>query len=421
MRTPVKSNLRTALVAVVAALVVCAGAASAGAQGEWPQFGGPSRNFVAKSKGLASSWPEKGPKQLWSRPLGDGHSTIVADGATLYTQYSAGEQESVVALEAATGKTVWEHKYDAPTAGMNYEFGQGPHSSPLLAGDRVFAVGATGKIHALDKKTGKLLWSHDMWKEYNGTRMGRGYSCSPVAYKDLVIVTLGGRGQSLVAFNQKDGAVAWKRQDLEVSPNSHLVANVGGQDQLIAFMGREVAGLDPQTGDLLWSHPHATDFGLNITAPVYGDDGLLFISSAYSGGSRVLKLTRDKDGKTTPAELWFHRRLRVHHTTAVRVGDLVYGSSGDFGPAFLAAVDVKTGRVLWQDRSFSKANLLYADGKLIILDEDGHLGLATPAAEGLKVVAKVPVMEATSWTAPTLVGTKLYLRDRKKIVALDLG
>lgn len=420
MRTPVNVNSRT-VAFFVAAFLVCSSASAARAQGEWPQFGGPARNFVAKAKGLAAAWPEKGPKQLWSRPLGEGHSSIVADGAALYTMYSQGEQEVVVALDAATGKTLWEHKYEAATAGMNYEFGAGPHSTPLVSGDRIFAVGATGKFHALDKKTGRVVWAHDMWKEYNATRMGRGYSCSPVAYKDLVIVTLGGRGQALVAFNQRDGAVAWKRQDLEVSPNSHMVVNVGGQDQLVAFMGREVAGLNPLTGDLLWSHPHATDFGLNITAPVYGDDGLLFLSSAYAGGSRVVRLTRDKDGKTTPTEVWFHRRLRVHHTTAVRVGDLVFGSSGDFGPAFLAAVDVKTGRLLWQDRSFSKANLLYADGKLIILDEDGNLGLATAGEEGLKVISKVPVMDATSWTAPTLVGTRLYLRDRKKIVALDLG
>ena len=395
---------------------------AARAQGGWEQWGGPTRNFVVKTKGLAASWPEKGPRQLWKRDLGEGYSAVVSDGATLYTMYSRGTQEVVVALASDTGKTLWEHTYEADAAGMNFEFGRGPHSTPLVAGGRVFAVGSTGRMHALDSKTGKVAWSHDLWKEYHGTKLERGYSCSPVAYKGTVIVFVGGRGQAVMAFDQRDGRVAWKRQDLELSPNSPLIVNVDGQDQLVAFMGAQVAGLDPSNGDLLWSHPHATDWGLNISPPVWGEDNLLFISSASSGGSRVLKLARDRaSGKTTPTELWFHRRVRVHHTNAVRLGDQVYGSSGDFGPAFVAAVDVKTGQILWQDRSFSKANFILADGKLIILDEDGNLALATAGPAGLKVISKAPLLEKTAWTAPTLVGTKLYVRDRRSIVAVDLG
>jgi len=410
------------LIVLAVALASFFAAADARAQGDWTQWGGPSRNFIAKSKGLASSWPEKGPKQLWSRPLGEGYSAVVADGSALYTMYSEGTQEVAVALDAATGKTLWEYKYDAASPGMNYEFGAGPHATPLVAGERVFAVGSTGKFHALDKKTGKVVWSKDLWKDLGGARMDRGYSCSPVAYKGLVIVTLGGPGQSLVALDQKDGRVVWKKQDFPVSPSSQIVVNVDGQDQLVAFTGSAVAGLDPATGELLWSQPHPTDFGLNITTPVWGDDNLLFVSSAYGGGSRVLRLTRDKaTGKATASEVWFHRRLRVHQTTAVRVGDVVYGSSGDFGPSPLVAVDVKTGQVLWQDRSFAKANLVYADGKFIVLDEDGQLGLATASPAGLKVISKVALLEGRAWTVPTLVGSRLYVRDRKNIMALDLS
>jgi outer membrane protein assembly factor BamB len=113
--------------------------------------------------------------------------------------------------------------------------------------------------------------------------------------------------------------------------------------------------------------------------------------------------------------------MRVHHGTAVRVGDTVYASSGDFGPAFVVAANVKTGDVLWQDRSFSKANFLYADGKLIILDEDGKLALATVSPAGLKVLSQVELLKKISWTAPTLVGTRLYVRDRKTLIALDLS
>jgi outer membrane protein assembly factor BamB len=405
------------LVAVSLFLFGCS--LEARAQSDWLQFGGPTRDFVSTSKGLAAAWPATGPKQLWSRPLGEGYSAILVNGNTLYTMYGQGQQEIVIALAADTGKTIWEHKYDAPHAGMNYEYGAGPHSTPLLVGDLLYTVGSIGKLLAIDKKTGKVAWSHDMWTEYGGTKMDRGYSASPIAYKNTIIMPLGGKGQTLIAFNQKDGSVAWKNQTLDMSPSSPMIINVNGQDQLIAFLGRVVAGIDPNNGDLLWSHPHATEWGLNISMPVWSSDNLLFISSAYSGGSRVLKLTQ-KDGKTTADELWFHRRMRLHHGTAIRIGDYVYGSSGDFGPAFFAAVNVKTGEIAYQDRSLPKSNLVLADGKLIILDEDGNLALANATPTELKVISKTSVLKNLAWTVPTLVGTKLYLRDRRTIAALDL-
>ena len=134
----------------------------------------------------------------------------------------------------------------------------------------------------------------------------------------------------------------------------------------------------------------------------------------------MLKLTQ-KEGKTTAEELWFNNRMRIHHGTAIRIGDYVYGSSGDFGPAFFAAINVKTGEIAYQDRTFPKTNFVLADGKLIILDEDGNLALATATPKELKVISKVSVLKNLAWTAPTLVGTKLYLRDRRTIAALDLS
>ena len=401
-------------------VLLCLSFVNAHAQSDWLQWGGPNRDFTSPAKGLAASWPATGPKQLWSRPLGAGHSAILASGNTLYTMYSQGDQEVVIALAADTGKTIWEHKYSAPPAGLNLEYGAGPHATPLLVGDLLYSVGATGKLFALDKKNGKVVWSHDLWTEYNGRKMDRGYSCSPVAYKNTIILTLGGQGQTLIAFNQKDGSVAWKNQSLDLSPSSPMVINVNGQDQLIVFLGKVIGGFDPNNGNLLWSHPHVTDWGLNITMPVWGPDNLLFISSAYNGGSRVLKLTQ-KDGKTAVEEVWFNNRLRIHHGTAIRVGDYVYGSSGDFGPAFFAAANVKTGELLFQDRSLPKTTFVLADGKFVILDEDGNLALATVSPTGLKVISKASIMKNLAWTVPTLVGTKLYLRDRRTIAALDLS
>ena len=121
------------------------------------------------------------------------------------------------------------------------------------------------------------------------------------------------------------------------------------------------------------------------------------------------------------AEKWYNQRMRVHIGTVMHIGDYMYGASGDFGPSFLTAVELKTGKIAWQDRSFSRAQLLYADNKLIILDEDGNLGLATVSPQGLKVLSRAQVLENLSWTPPTLAGTTLYVRDRKTIAAFALG
>lgn len=396
---------------------------------EWPQWGGPNRNFVSDSKGLPSTWPAAGPKKLWSRSLGEGHSSIVVDGKRLYTMYRPlglmsmirrSQEEVIVAIDAGAGDTIWEHKYPSPTEGLDFGHGSGPHSTPLLMGNRLYATSSRKELFALDKNTGRRFWYHDFIKEYNAPRAGRGYTCSPLAYKNNIIVTVGGSGQSVMAFHQQTGAVVWKNQSFDPSPASPIIINVDGQDQLVLFAAAEVAGLDPNNGALLWKHPHKTDYGLNISTPVWGPDNLLFVTSAYGSGARLLRLSQ-RAGKTTVEEVWFQNRMRVHHGTVIRLGDFAVGSSGDFGPCPMAAIDFKTGKILWQDRSFARSTLVHADGKLIIMDEDGTLGLATVTREGMRVLARAEILENQSWTVPTLAGTRLYVRDRKTMAAYDLG
>jgi outer membrane protein assembly factor BamB len=404
------------------------GLTAAGA--DWTQWGGPNRNFVSDATGLASAWPPSGPNKLWTRSLGEGHSSILVEGGRLYTMYRPSslmssvrrsQQEVVAALDAATGKTIWEFTYAAPTDGVDFSEGAGPHATPLIAGTRVYATSSRRELFALEKAGGKLLWSHDFIKEYGAPSPNRGDSCSPLAYDGTVIVTLGGPDQAVAAFNQQTGALVWKGGSGEVSPASPILIDVDGQPQLVVFAGDRVIGMNPSNGQTLWTHPHKTDYGLNISTPVWSPaDHLLFVSSAYSAGSRAIEL-HQSGGKTLATEKWFSNRMRVHIGTVIRLGDYAYGSSGDFGPAFITAVDMRTGRIAWQDRSFSRAQLLHADGKLIVLDEDGHLGLATVSPQGMKVLARADILEHLSWTPPTLGGTTLYVRDRKTIAAFNLG
>jgi outer membrane protein assembly factor BamB len=193
------------------------------------------------------------------------------------------------------------------------------------------------------------------------------------------------------------------------------------QDQVVALMGQQVVGLEPGSGEILWQHPHPTQYDLAVSTPSWGADNILIVSSSYEGGTRALHVTQS-GGKTIVKELWHSPRVRVHFGTMIRVGDTLYGSSGHDGPAPITAVDVKTGQALWNSRrEFAKSQLVLAGDKLIILDHDGVLALASVSREGIKVLSKVALLEKVAWTPPTLVGTRLYVRDRRTLMALDLG
>ncbi|MFQ5494796.1 MAG: PQQ-binding-like beta-propeller repeat protein, partial [Phycisphaerae bacterium] len=177
----------------------------------WPRWGGPHGDFKVEAKGLAEKWPDGGPRRLWSRPLGPGYSAIVAGSGRLYTMYRDGDRDVVIALNAADGKTIWEHGYTAkPLKGQRLDFGTGPNATPLLLGDRLIAAGFTGVLKCLSTETGKPLWSHDLVAEFGGKVQEFGYSASPLPYKGNVIVLVGGDRSGVMALDPADGRVVWK-------------------------------------------------------------------------------------------------------------------------------------------------------------------------------------------------------------------
>ena len=411
--------IRPSITAAALALGHCMHAAA-----QWPRWGGPNYDFkVTDGDALADRWPDSGPRQLWRKSLGDGYSAVCAEALNLSTLHRGpADTEVLVCLRASNGETVWKQSWSARhLPGFQAEFGAGPHATPLLEDGRIFAVGTTAQIHAFDQATGKPLWNIDLVKNYGYQPPEFGYTCSPMAYGELLILPMGGDGTGVVAIRKEDGEVAWAKHDFAAAFASPMLINLDGQDQAVLFGSREVIGIDPISGDLKWRHAHATQYNINASAPVFSNDGKLFISSAYDAGSRMLELRHSADGRTAVKELWFNRRLRIHHGNAIRIGELIFGSSGDFGPAFLMAVDATTGDVKIRERDYSKATLLYADGKLIILEEDGDLTLARPQGDKLEVLGKTKLFSDRSWTVPTLVGTTLYARNQREIVALDLG
>ena len=386
---------------------------------QWPQWGGPSRDFVSRAR-IATSWPEAGPRQMWRRPLGDGFSSIVSDGAMAFTMYRDGADDVVVALDVATGKTVWETKYAAPfDETCSQRLGPAPRAAPLVAGQRLITVSAGGLMNSFDLRTGARQWSVALVTVPSEAKPC-GFSTSPVAFGNTIVTMAGGKGRGVIAVDAASGRELWSTQDFGNGYSSPIVIDVDGRPELVAFTAGEVSGLDPATGALDWSVPHPAEYGVNVAMPVWGSDGLLFVSSAYNGGSRALKLSR-RDGRVTADEKWAHKRVRIHFGNAVRIGDRIYAANGDFGAAPLVAVDVATGDTAWRDRTVPRPSLIAVGNQLLALGEDGLLVLATPGKDGLTVNGRTQVFGGTSWTGPALAGTTLILRDRKEIVALDLA
>jgi len=276
-----------------------------------------------------------------------------------------------------------------------------------------------GKFHCLNKKTGEVLWTRGLIEEMGGSVMLRGYSNSPLRYKDTVIVMVGGEGHTIAGLDLKTGATRWQGGDFRNSQSSPVLINVDGQQQVACVLEKAVAGFDPENGHVLWSHPHENRGGDITSTLIWGPGNLLFFSGAYDGGSRTLQLTR-ANGSTTVKELWFHRQLRVHHSNVMRIGDYVYASNGDFGGVTYVCLNIRTGQIMWRNRSVPRANTLLVGDRAILLDEDGVLHLAKLSPEGLKVTASFQLLENLAWTPPSIGGTRLYVRDRKSIAAIEL-
>ena len=404
-------------------------------QTEWLRWGGPQGDFMTEVTGLADSWPESGPPEIWSRPLGAGHSAILVADGRLFTMYrvSHGQgggqpwtpSETVIAMDAATAETLWEYT----CASKNQDFGQGagPHATPLIVGDRLFTMGTNKELHVFDPATGGLLWSKNLVTDFGAppllirSMVKPGYGVNPLAYKDTIIMQVGGPGQSVMALRQSEGKVVWKSGSFLVSHSPTGLIRVNGRQHLVVFAGQAVVGMDPDTGQVLWAHAHDAGNDFNFQVPLYDDDDkILFFSSGYIGGSRAIRLIPDGDIVHTE-ELWYDQRLRFTFLNPLRIGDFVYGTSGQSATAILTATHVESGETAWRARGFSRASMLYADGKAILMEEDGDLSLVRLTPDGLETLGTTPLFDTTAWTVPTLVGTTLYARDRERIVALDLG
>jgi len=396
---------------------------TAGAE-EWNQWGGEGRDFIVRDVHVAPSWPAGGPPLLWSRPLGGGYSGVVADDTFAFTMYHEGEEDVVICVERAGGKDVWERRYLEPFKGEGH--GPGPHATPAIAGERMFSLSAGGKLHCLDKRTGRILWMRDFVAEFEAETPWHGFAASPLPYEDMLILPVGGTdGRGVIAFDQATGRIVWQNLAIVIGYSSPVVIEVDGRPQLVLFTKYETLGLDPCTGGKLWELPHRNPPQHNATlAPLWGPDHVLWTSVRTMGegdGSRALRLTRAADG-THVEEVYYNPRSGVEpYANAVRAEGVIYTSLGSGRRARFVAIDAGSGEVLWEKTGVGTVNSLMAGEHLIVLGEQGRLLLCRPDRTAPNVVADATIQTERSWTAPSLAGTQLFIRDNERMWCFELA
>jgi outer membrane protein assembly factor BamB len=388
--------------------------------GEWPQWRGPRRDGISNETGLRTDWKTIPPQTVWKRPLGGGYSSIAISGGRLYTMDKKGKEERVLCLDPATGNEIWVHQYPVNYAGMSYP--TGPRATPTVSDGCVYTVGAAGTMLCLDARPSdgkaRVLWQHDLISEFAAHLPSWGVACSPLIDGDLVCVQPGGEKGSIVAFDRRTGQVAWHALSEVSGYSSPVAATPVGVHQIICFTGVGVVGLRAADGNQLWYYPWSTANYGNIATPIVAVD-YVFISSAYGTGCALLHVSRAKEGvEVDPVYVKRNKLMRNHHSTSVLHDDYLYG----FDDGILKCVDLRRGEERWSGRGVGKGCVLYADGHLIVLSEDGTLSLveATPAGFREKGKMQKILQGSDCWSLPALAGGRLYLRDHNQLICLDV-
>jgi outer membrane protein assembly factor BamB len=377
---------------------------------DWPQWRGPDRDGKSADTGLLDSWPKGGPRLLWkAQDLGEGFSSPAIAGDRLYIQGQQGGEQFVMAYDVHTGKQLWK-----TPAGKSFseEHGNGPRGTPTLDGARLYALSADGTLVCLEAATGKRVWELNM-VDFLGGRPNRGYTESPLVDGNQLIVMPGGPGAGVVALNKNTGAIIWKSQSDKTGYSSAIAFDIGGTHALALLTGEAAIGLDAKDGALLWRYARVSNRTANIATPI-AHDGFVFFSSDYGTGCVLLHPT--PDGKT--AEVYFNRDMRNHYTTSVLVGDYLYGFSSEI----LTAMEFKTGKVAWKDRSVGKGNCIYAEQRLYCMGEDGVVGLIDPTPAAYKEISRfeIPRGPSNTWTSPAIANGQLYLREQTNLYCYNV-
>lgn len=380
---------------------------------DWPNFRGPNHDGHSDEKLANKDWKAKPPKELWRIQLGDdGYAGPSVAGGKLFIIDHKGDRDVVRAVDTKTGKNAWTYDYE-DTEKPNYGFAR---STPSYDAGRVYTLSRLGKLHCLDVKDGTMVWMRDIKKDFRGRWRGEtwDYAGSALIDGEKLIVCAGGEGASVVALDKNTGKDIWKGGgDDQAGYATPVKATIGGKTQYVVFTGLGVNGMDVENGAKLWGAPWRTSYDVNAATPlVIGNN--VFITSNYGAGCEMLDVTVNP-----PKEVWKNKVLKAHFNSPILFDGNIYGT-GD--PGELNCINPADGTVKWKEKGFEKGGIVGIDGCIIAVSgNEGDVILCKMWPDKYEELGRFKPLGGQSWTAPIVAQGKLYVRNKKELVCLDLN
>lgn len=401
---------------------------------DWPWIYGPTGNSTSDQKGLLRTWPEAGPKVLWTAPMGVGFGgPAVSDGKVYLLDRDEKVGDKLRVFDLSSGKELWSFAYDAPGEFMF----AGSRTTPTVDSEHVYTSGPLGDLYAINTKTRKPVWHKNIWKDFGGGDLPRwAIVQNPLIYSKLVIVAPQTSQAGVVAYDKLTGELKWKSAPLSgtagyVSPS---IVKVGGEDHLVmitAAVGRgrnardgSVNGLDPLSGKVLWRYTN-WQCAIPVPKPVDAGDGRMLITGGYGAGTAMIKVQKKGDTSYGVTELYKNPDFGAHTHPPILHNDHFY-SHYTINERSDGLVAMSTdGQIKWktdQQPPFVRGGSILADGLLLATDGNTKLYLVEPNPSGFKPLASTVVLEkGDNWAPLALVDGKLLVRGQKEVKCLQVS